>query len=744
MRRFCLLSLFLFLVACITFVYDARMQTATVKSGTSLPSTCNPASVTNSLFYKTSTPRGLYRCAATNSWLQLSEVDAKSFGAKGDGTTNDASALQSAVTTTAAANVPLRIRAGTYMVGSQINLDNNSHIIIDKGATLKANASFPSAQTSAVLYAEDKSNITIEGGGTIDCNKAARSTNTVCTPLHIWGGGENYIIRDIFIKNSGQDGSQQVNGGDGLTLRAGNNVSQSAKNVLIENVTFSGNERDAMQVYGCRQCKIINNNFNDTDDVDNVLGPGVGINFEHGGNLTNVTDGVTNGTTTVTSATANFNTILSCGAACSPYITIFLNSSGGMFQSPIASVTNNTTIVLANAVPFSQSGLSMSITPFGFEVFEDMIVSGNTFNNNEGGGIFFGADNLVPVKNIHITNNTFRNNGYRGLSFGVDNGEGVVIAGNTIAGTTWNNCNQFGDGSGLVVSGSVKGVVVSNNMVTGSTCMGVAMSGNSHLQFTNNIITRNGRHGVFLRPDTASNAGNGLSGTLSYNQIFNNSTSAANTYDGIYLAGNAPSRNLGLTIDHNWFGNDPFIYPTATQRYGVYLPSVDVQGITFLFNNFRGNLSGKIVANTGAAINTSLEISDFVVDTKRSLIFSSIDNTGGYQPGGSIFNPPYVPTALSGHVNNYTGINGQAYQIELSGSGGSRNITGIVAGANGERHKIYVTSGTIVFKNEDAASTAANRITTNTGADVSAAAGTTVEIYYSSAYSRWIVVSKYP
>jgi len=68
-------------------------------------------------------------------------------------------------------------------------------------------------------------------------------------------------------------------------------------------------------------------------------------------------------------------------------------------------------------------------------------------------------------------------------------------------------------------------------------------------------------------------------------------------------------------------------------------------------------------------------------------------------------------------------------------------MTGIVAGQKWERHKITINTGTIVFQSENAGSSALNRISSVTG-DITATAGTTIEIYYDG--TRWFVQSKYP
>ncbi len=76
-----------------------------------------------------------------------------------------------------------------------------------------------------------------------------------------------------------------------------------------------------------------------------------------------VHDAVTNSTTTVTSATASF---LNSYAG----KIVSVSYAGGRFDTTIASVTNSTTIVLAQAVPWSQSNVTLIVNqPVGIGIY---------------------------------------------------------------------------------------------------------------------------------------------------------------------------------------------------------------------------------------------------------------------------------------------------------------------------------------------------------------------------------------
>jgi len=96
------------------------------------------------------------------------------------------------------------------------------------------------------------------------------------------------------------------------------------------------------------------------------------------------------------------------------------------------------------------------------------------------------------------------------------------------------------------------------------------------------------------------------------------------------------------------------------------------------------------------------------------------------------------PTILSGNVNDYSpGIGG----FQRWSSTASENVTGMVAGQDGERREIWnVGAQNIVIQNQNAGSAAANRFLTTTGADLTLAANKCAVAVYDLAATRWRVV----
>lgn len=123
--------------------------------------------------------------------------------------------------------------------------------------------------------------------------------------------------------------------------------------------------------------------------------------------------------------------------------------------------------------------------------------------------------------------------------------------------------------------------------------------------------------------------------------------------------------------------------------------------------------------------------------------------TGDSSKGGTFAFPPRTPAQLTSNQNNYNPLAGASETspkyIRLS-TDASRDVTGLVftvATQSGQEHVIInVGSFDLVLKHESASSTAANRFTCSTGADITLTAGQSADFWYDSTTSRWRVTKR--
>lgn len=158
-------------------------------------------------------------------------------------------------------------------------------------------------------------------------------------------------------------------------------------------------------------------------------------------------------------------------------------------------------------------------------------------------------------------------------------------------------------------------------------------------------------------------------------------------------------------------------------------------------------LDGKQASGSYAAASHSHVISDVTglqtaLDGKQAAgSYAAATHASQHQTGGSDAIPNVVtsPSQLTADQNDYAIGSGDIFQVSASAA---RNITGIVAGTNGQAILLVNTgSFAITLKHESASSTAANRLTVPWAGDyVMSANGGAALLVYFTATNRWRVV----
>ena len=201
----------------------------------------------------------------TNSLWQ----DVKAFGAVGDGVTKDTAAIQAAINACPPGGF-VWLHNGTFLSGT-IFLANNMTLYIDPTATLLGSGTTndypilnPPANNSqqhncdmALVYAESCTNVTIDGGGTINGNGRTNFTSGVeaTRPIAVWTALCTQVnIQNINIVDAGMWTMVNMQS-DYLTI----------SNVNVNDDGLNGN-RDGCDVVDCWHTVIANCTFDSGDD----------------------------------------------------------------------------------------------------------------------------------------------------------------------------------------------------------------------------------------------------------------------------------------------------------------------------------------------------------------------------------------------------------------------------------------------------------------------------------------------
>jgi len=140
--------------------------------------------------------------------------DARAYGAKGDGTTDDTAAIQAAIAAAAGTGGSVLLGGGNFLSGT-ITLASDMTLFVDPSAVLLGStnvAAYP-AQTPAtgntqlsntqraLIYAPNVTNVTIDGGGVIDGQGDAFSGVENTRPLILWAVlAQHVTVRNLYVR----------------------------------------------------------------------------------------------------------------------------------------------------------------------------------------------------------------------------------------------------------------------------------------------------------------------------------------------------------------------------------------------------------------------------------------------------------------------------------------------------------------------------------------------------------------
>jgi len=162
---------------------------------------------------------GLSNDVATTVQSKLREqVSVKDFGAIGDGTTDDTTAINNAIASAAAASKSLYFPAGTYLISGRLLLASNIQIV--GAGKYITTITFPQSNIATMNYSMFEatgaiSNVSIESIG-LRGNRSFQTTNLVSNNDGLaiqlnFGSVTNFTVRDCYIREFGDDNDS--NGG---------------------------------------------------------------------------------------------------------------------------------------------------------------------------------------------------------------------------------------------------------------------------------------------------------------------------------------------------------------------------------------------------------------------------------------------------------------------------------------------------------------------------------------------------
>jgi len=504
---------------------------------------------------------------------QISEniVDAKSYGAMGDGATDDTAAINAALAalSTTGGTLVISPSSGSYMIDAltSITPSSNTDIRIEKDATLEAitNAS----PNYAVVQLTSVDNVRIYGGGHIkgekDTHSGISGEGGMCIRMD---AATNVVVEGIQISDGWGDGiyvgADPAGQSSNITIR-GNRVFDNRRNnisivdgdsgVITGNTTYGAGTANGVGINlepGANEDVTnwtVTNNLCYSNGVGIVavtrFGPLISTvrNITITGNIcrNNTQLGIAVGRMlgcTVSGNTCSNNTESGISVSSGSHITILPN------LGVVAGITSDITVVGNNCFNNTESGIYLQATG-SFANLSGVTVSGNTCGGNAENGIAIEKTTAQVCEDITITGNVSKGNTLSGLY--IERANDFSITGNSFLDNGKQGIELTGSGSDTF------GMLVSSNLIKGNAENGIQGWYSSKSTITGNKILANGQHGIW--------SFDGHSSTVTANEVSGNSQTTDATYNGIYLERSDDCVVSGNLVRHDGGSNQ--------HKYGI-------------------------------------------------------------------------------------------------------------------------------------------------------------------------------
>ena len=493
-------------------------------------------------------------------WDWSGAINAKWFGAKGDGTTDDTTKIQAAAT--AAINSPakeLLFSDGSFKIVPATNVAYNDNSSLTR-------------KTGVVV--ESATGITVRGEGAVDFVVGGTDAERVLfffknsTNVRITGLGFN-----LTASSTSEGGSDYLTGENFIPL-----AFEGVTGLTVEGNAFAGYRTavfaDAKNGTANKRINVTNNRF--TDGVNYAL---LTRNADTVGFTNNITTGTGRNWSTDTEDVALSDTTTNAVA------------SGNRFVSMRGSQSRITAV--RNDGPTSITGNVKTGKGIDVEIFEasNITVSGNAFVTDSGTSehILFAADGVnTRGENVVVTGNYFKGGGYVISDYnpGSHTKDGLIFSNNVCDNTYGPECSS--QRSGVIVSG--------NRFDLSSSGQSIWFTGQG-TTFSHNVIN-NG----YLKID-------GTSADSNRQKVIGN-TFRGNFGTPIAYA-LVPIAAVGLVVQGNFIvpgSYSNYINKTPATRFGFrYLDFGHDSNPEFGLASYITGELGDIVRNEGATAGTPVE-----------------------------------------------------------------------------------------------------------------------------------------
>lgn len=376
------------------------------------------------------------------TWLAPIVINAKltPYNATGDGTTNDAAAIQAALDAAGTAGGgTVVLPVGTYKIGSCISVPANVELVGQGWGTI--------IRTAAGVWATR----TINSAG-FSCAIAMAYTGSAVRDLWL----------DLRTNSTATNGIQA--GEDGAATRAADCEVTGCK------VTGWDTHQYLIYVKKADRCRIIGNTVRGvassvpTQDLAGIEVFG--------------SDGSEVGSNNI--------------ANCWPGITI--KTEAGVTNSGLTNI-----VCRDNIIDTCAAGIDVSITSGTVNASSDIIVRGNIVTNTTGRGVALNFSSGATAKNLAMSGNTIREASNGCLVIDSDAAAtvtGLLINGNTVIQTG-------GSAAGITVTDAPGGAVLVSNQLIGTPTYGISINNANDVRVLSNTILGSQLEGIYIAGTSA-------------------------------------------------------------------------------------------------------------------------------------------------------------------------------------------------------------------------------------------------